>query len=136
MTRIFANCTCTSSQGCSNIDYAIFSKGAVNLIQNFRVDERTESSYYPLLVEFGMISENVEKLMKSEHTETKYNLNCKAKATFQQKRYFNNETLHRIIFDIEDVNTSINYCVSNLTGLLREVGTEFVRPSINETEIF
>lgn len=115
----------------SVIDYAIFSKGAVNLIQNFRVEGRTKSLHYPILVEFGVTFESVEKPMESQYIETKYNLNCKTKATFQQEmeRYFNNETLHRIICDTDDVNTNINDCVSNLTdNLLRDVGTYFVRP--------
>ena len=119
--------TFTGPNGNSVIDYAICSNKLAYLIDKFKVEERTESSHFPISVglrcrlqtETVDLTNRTKKYMKTNYlfndiTSTQYHENLDS--------VFTNEFVHSFVMEIEDNTNTIDSIAERFTNILKDCG--------------
>ena len=118
--------TFTGTNGNSVIDYALCSNNYTYLVDKFKIDERTESSHFPVCVglKCQTSTDTFGTDVTSKGPQCKYFFNDNSTLTYRNNLtlLFNNEFVHSFALEIDNEVNFIDYIREKITSVLNEGG--------------
>jgi len=125
------NFTYVSGNGSSVIDYCLCSNEIIQIVKDFKIEERSESKHFPVSVHISCNNISDQRNQSLNDPQIMYKILRSQKDEYSENAnlVFSNESINDFSILIDDHTTNINDIISKLVENFKSVGKPFEKCS-------